>query len=134
MNASNFSIPLFLLALLLTACDSQVTAVEQSSITGSVYCDQNQDGNCDCEEGGLENISVQIFVDHCGGTALQTITTDEKGNFTFQDIDPSTYFIRADLNYVCGGRVPTTTTCQQVEAAAGKTVSLPPFGFSEYGQ
>jgi hypothetical protein len=70
----------------------------------------------------------------CADTALQTITTDKKGNFTFQDIVPGTFFVQADLNYVCGGRVSNTTNCQQAVVTAGKTVSLPPFGFSEFGQ
>lgn len=121
--------------VLLMACWSgQILAAEAGAITGNVYCDQNKDGSCDCEEGGLKDIHIQIFTEHCGGTPLQTVSTDEKGNFAFQTFDPGTYFVKVDLDYVCGGRVPTTASCRQIQLAAGETVNLPAFGYSEYGQ
>ncbi len=123
-----------LLSVLLAVISYQATAAETNSISGRVYCDLNQNGTCDCEEGGLEKIHIQIFADRCGGTPLQTITSDREGNFTFHDFIPATYFIRADLKYVCGGRLPTTGTCREVELAAGEAVSLEPFSFSDYGQ
>lgn len=125
---------MFLLALLLTAYNGPLTAAETGSITGNVYCDQDKNGTCDCEEDGLKDIHVQIFVDHCGGTALQTVSTDEKGNFAFESFVPNTYFVLVDLDYVCGGRVPTTVNCQQAKLVDGETVNLPAFGYSEYGQ
>jgi hypothetical protein len=123
-----------LLALLLTAGYVQLLAAESTLITGSVYCDHNQNGSFDNDEKGLENIHIQIFAGQCGGNALQMIHTDEEGNFTFQGFDAGTYFIRADVACVCGGRMPTTTSCQKLELSAGQTISLPPFGYSEYGQ
>lgn len=129
-----FITSMLLLAILLSACAGSQPTPEPSTITGSVFCDQNKDGECDCEESGLVDIEIQIFLDHCGGTPQQTLLTDPQGQFTFYDFPPGTYFVQADLDYVCGGRVPTTLTCQQVELAAGQTVTLPPFGYSEYGQ
>ena len=99
-----------------------------------MYCDHDKNGICDCEEKGLKNIHVQIFADHCGGTPLQTVATDEKGNFAFEKFVPGSYFIAVDLDYVCGGRVPTTSNCQQVNLMNGENINLPAFGYSEFGQ
>lgn len=125
--------PAFLFLCLAISIDP-LTAAEPSLITGSVYCDHNQNGKLDNDEKGLENIHVQIFSSYCGGTALQTVHTDRDGNFAFRNFAPDTYFISADLACVCGGRMPTTTACHEVDLLAGQTVNLLPFGYSEYGQ
>ena len=134
MKLTKFVIPLLLIALLHIVYSDQATAADPGLITGNVYCDQDKNGICDCEEGGLEDIHIQIFEQHCGGTALQTVITDENGNFAFRAFEPGTYFVMVDLEYVCGGRVPTTAYCQQVKLSAGESVNLPAFGYSEYGQ
>jgi hypothetical protein len=128
------SIYVVLSIFLLVVAMGHTRAMESSSITGAVYCDHNHNGQLDNEEKGLENIHVQIFIDECSGTALQTVHTNKDGNFTFHGFDPNTYFIRSDVPCVCGGRMPTTNTCQKVELKEGETVILPPFGYSEYGQ
>lgn len=134
MKLSKLTFPHLLLALLLSAFGAGLAAADKGSITGNVYCDKDKNGVCDCEEGGLKDIHVQIFTEHCGGTALQTVSTDEKGNFAFQNFDSGTYFVLVDLDYVCGGRVPTTRNCQQVKLVDGETIELPAFGYSEFGQ
>jgi hypothetical protein len=134
MKLSIFAIPLFTLGMLLLAYSDQVVAAEPGSIAGNVYCDRDKNGTCDCEEGGIKDVHIQIFTEHCGGTALQAISTDEKGNFSFESFDPGTYYVLVDLEYVCGGRVPTTINCKQVKLAEGETVNIPAFGYSEYGQ
>jgi hypothetical protein len=134
MKLSGFATSLFPLVLLLSVYHSQLPAAEPGIITGNVYCDRDKNGVCDCEEGGLKDIAIKIYTEQCGGTPLQTVSTDEKGNFTFESFDPGTYFVMVDLDYVCGGRVPTTTHCQKVQLADGETVNLPAFGYSEFGQ
>ena len=134
MKLPKFKTSLFLLALLPTALSGQLMAAETGSITGNVYCDHDKNGICDCEETGLKDIPIQIFVERCGGTPLQTVATDEKGNFAFGNFHPGNYFVLVDLDYVCGGRVPTTSNCQQIKLTGGETVNLPAFGFSEFGQ
>jgi hypothetical protein len=124
----------FLPVLLLVAGHGRVIAEESTLITGSVYCDHNQNGRFDNEEKGLENIHIQIFAGQCGGNVLQMVHTDKEGNFNFQGFEAGTYFIRADVACVCGGRMPTTSSCQKVELSAGGTINLAPFGYSEYGQ
>jgi len=134
MKLSKFIIPVLVLGALLIAYSGPLRAAETGSISGNVYCDQDKNGICDCEETGLKNIHVQIFAEHCGGTALQTVATDDKGNFAFESFSPGTYFVSVDLDYVCGGRVPTTKHCQQVKLVNGENINLPAFGYSEYGQ
>jgi hypothetical protein len=124
---------LILIPFLVFAVD-QATQIEPGAINGRVYCDHNKNGVCDCDDDGLKDIHIQIFTEYCGGTALQTIHTDKQGNFSFHVPLPGAYFVMADLDYVCGGRVPTTKTCHEVEMAAGETVTVPPFGYSEHGQ
>lgn len=134
MKLPNFKTFLFLLALLPTVLSGQSVAAEAGSITGKVYCDHDKNGICDCEESGLKDIPIQIFTEHCGGIPLQTVATDDKGNFAFGKVHSGTYFVLVDLDYVCGGRVPTTRNCQQVKLVDGETVNLPAFGYSELGQ
>jgi len=134
MKHSKLITTLLLVALVPFAFSDLVFASEQSSITGKVYCDKDKNGTCDCEEDGLAGLRIKIFAEHCGGTILQAVTTDKQGNFTFQGVEPGTYFIMVDLDYVCGGRVPTTTNCRQIALTPGKSLNLPAFGFSEYGQ
>jgi len=129
-----FAKPLLLAALLFPMTGVQADAAETGSINGNVYCDADRNGACECEEHGLKGVPIQIFIERCGGTAIQTVATDEQGNFSFRNFDPGTYYIRVHLDYVCGGRVPTTASCRQVELAAGEAVNLPAFGYSEFGQ
>lgn len=134
MKCSKLVLPLLILALMPSAFNNLAIASEQGSITGKVYCDKDKNGACDCEEDGLADLHIKIFAEHCGGTALRVVSTDKQGNFTFKGVEPGEYFIMVDLDYVCGGRVPTTTNCRQIKLAAGETLNLPAFGYSEYGQ
>jgi hypothetical protein len=123
-----------LLAPALVFAGNQGRNAEAGHINGSVYCDQDEDGKCKCDEEGLDDMHVQLFAQQCGGTPLQTIHTDKEGNFSFYVPKPGQYYVMVDLDYVCGGRVPTTDTCQQVDLEAGETITLEPFGYSDYGK
>ena len=134
MKPSKLAAILILSTLILSIPGASLFAAERGSITGNVYCDSDKNGICDCDEGGLKNVTVEIFTEHCGGTPLQAVNTDEKGNFAFENFEPGTYFVMVDIEYVCGGRVPTTVCCREVQLKEGETVNLPAFGYSEYGQ
>jgi hypothetical protein len=125
---------LLLATLLFSAVGGYANATEPGSINGNVYCDEDKSGSCDCEEHGLKGIPVQIFTQHCGGVAIQSVATDEQGNFSFNHYEPGIYYIRVHLDYVCGGRKPTTSSCQKINLSAGEILNLPPFGYSKYGQ
>ena len=131
---SKFIILACLLAPVASFAGGQLDHSQAGTINGSVYCDEDEDGQCGCEEHGLRDIHIQLFTGHCGGAALQTIHTDKQGNFSFHVPGPGHYFVKVDLDYVCGGRVPTTGTCQEVNLGAGETVELTPFGYSNYGK
>jgi len=134
MRISKYPALLLLLPLLLTNYGNELLAAETGSITGNVFCDTDKNGTCDCEETGLKDIHVKIFTGQCGGTALQTVSTNAKGNFRFESFRLGTYFVLVDLDYVCGGRVPTITNCQQVTLFDGEEINLPAFGYSEFGE
>ena len=134
MKLTNIIVFVTFLVLVSTFGSAPLTASEPSFINGRVYCDHNKNGDCDQEDQGLANIHVQIFLDKCGGTALQTIHTDQDGHFSFHNFNANTYYVRADIPCVCGGRSPTTTTCQKVVLKDGETVHLKPFGYTEFGQ
>ena len=134
MKPLNFSLQLLVASLMLVAYCNPAIAQDHGSITGNVYCDKDKNGICDCEEGGLKDIHILIHKKSCGGAVLQTIHTDVQGNFTFRGFEPGKYFIKVDLDYVCGGRVPTTATCQEVDLAAGETIALTAFGYTAYGE
>ena len=124
---------LFLMPLL-TFADDHAGQPQMDGINGAVFCDHNKDGVCDCEEDGLKGIHIQLFTGQCGGMPLQTIHTDGNGEFSFHVHQSGKYFVMVDLAYVCGGRVPTTTTCREVDYKAGELVTLEPFGYSTLGQ
>lgn len=134
MKPSKLKTIFLLSTLLLCMPGAALDAAERGSISGNVYCDRDKNGVCDCEEGGLKGITVEIFTEHCGGTPLQAVSTDEKGNFVFERFAPGTYYVMVDIEYVCGGRVPTTVCCREVQLEAGETVNLPAFGYTEFGQ
>jgi len=119
---------------MMAVADDPVAATQIDGINGRVYCDLNRDGVCDCEENGLKGIHIQLFTERCGGTPMQTIHTDDNGKFSFHVHETGKYFVMVDLDYVCGGRVPTTKTCQEVDYSVGKVVILEPFGYSVLGQ
>ena len=124
----------FLLAPAMAFAADQPYFDESGTINGNVYCDQDEDGKCNCDEQGIEDMHIQIFAAQCGGTPLQTIHTDKQGNFSFHVPRPGHYYVMVDLDYVCGGRIPTTETCQQVDLKAGEVITLEPFGYTIYGK
>lgn len=134
MKISKLLILVYLLAPALVFAGESSSHGDAGHINGNVYCDQNEDGKCDCLKEGLHDMHIQLFTQQCGGTPLQTIHTDKEGHFSFYVPKPGHYYVMVDLDYVCGGRVPTTETCQEVKLEAGETITLEPFGYSNYGQ
>jgi len=135
MKLSKLIILICLLAPPLVFAADPVSQNDAGTINGNVYCDHDEDGKCNCDdEKGLGDMHIQLFATQCGGTPLQTIHTDKEGNFSFHVPQPGHYYVQVDLEYVCGGRLPTTETCRQVDLKAGETITLEPFGYSNYGK
>ena len=117
----------------LAAC-SQTGRTEPGTIKGDVFLDCNQDGECDCDDIGFADVSIQIFIEQCAGIPLQTIDTDDDGTFQFTGLEPGDYCVMSNLKPNCGGHFPTTTITQQVTLEAGQVLQLKSFGYSEAGQ
>jgi hypothetical protein len=122
-----------LIIAVFSACSSN-GGDDPGTIIGDVFIDCDQDGECDCEETGFADVSIQIFMDECGGVPLQTIDTDENGDFEFTGLEPGPYCVMSNLKPNCGGHFPTTTITQEVVLEPGQTLELESFGYTEMGQ
>ncbi|MEG5062329.1 SdrD B-like domain-containing protein [Microcoleus sp. B3-A4] len=72
------------------------TPVQQSTISGLKFNDSNGNGTRDAEETGLSG--RQIFLDVNGNNSLDsgetTVTTNNSGNYSFNNLNPGTYNVR----------------------------------------
>lgn len=122
---------LFIAALAACAPDSEP---ETGTITGNVFIDCDQDGECDCDDIGFADVSIQIFREQCAGVPLQTIDTADDGTFQFTGLEPGEYCVMSNLKPNCGGYFPTTTITQEVVLEPGQELQLESFGYTEMGQ
>ena len=58
----------------------------------TVWWDTNQNGVRDPSELGIPGATVQLK--NSGGTVIQTTTTDENGNYLFNNVTPGAYYCR----------------------------------------
>lgn len=70
---------------------------EKYSISGIVWEDKNEDGKRDSSEKLLSNINVKLFDINTNimndGNAVQTVMTNEKGEYTFSEIPIGKYIV-----------------------------------------
>ena len=66
--------------------------VPNNTITGTVYRDDNRDKMINGDEPGLERVSVQLLDED--GKVLQTLDTDEDGNYAFQHLPDGKYTVK----------------------------------------
>lgn len=78
--------------------------VEQRSISGNVWLDNNKNGIKDNDEKKISNIKVSLFDNatkqvskDSNGNNLET-TTDENGNYTFNNVNTGDYIVVAEFN------------------------------------
>ncbi len=67
-----------------------------SQVVGSVFNDQDGDGLQGSNEGGIGGVTVTL--NNPDGTVVATTTTDENGNYTFDNIMEGEYFIEVDVS------------------------------------
>lgn len=66
--------------------------VAQSSISGTVFLDQNHNGLQNGADAGIAGITVQLL--NNSGTVVASTTTDANGNYSFSGLNPGTYSVR----------------------------------------
>ncbi|MCH9639615.1 MAG: carboxypeptidase regulatory-like domain-containing protein, partial [Betaproteobacteria bacterium] len=64
---------------------------EPASISGFVYCDDNDDGVKDAGEAGLNGVTVQLL--NAAGVVISTTTTGADGSYSFTGLDAGTYSV-----------------------------------------
>jgi len=122
---------LIFLALGLEAC----TPVEQpntASITGRVYLDADNSGECENGESGIAGMSIRLYSGVCGENLLQTHYTNDSGEFVFSELAPGEYCVFPDFEYrSCGfaGNYPTKGISRRVTLESGMKADLVWFGF-----
>ena len=63
-----------------------------SSISGTVYVDEDNDGNQDDDEDGIEGVTLTLTgTDTAGNAISRTTVTDADGNYTFDNLPAGTY-------------------------------------------
>lgn len=65
------------------------------SISGFVFNDLDTDGIQDAGEVGIGNVTVLLYADG-GNVPLQTVVTDDNGNYTFSNVEAGSYFLDFD--------------------------------------
>ena len=103
------------------------TPVQQGSISGLKFNDGNGNGTQDAEETGLSG--WQIFLDANGNNSLDsgetTVTTDNSGNYSFNNLNPGTYNVREVQQT---GWTQTTINPEPVNLDSGESSSEINFG------
>jgi len=103
------------------------TPVQQSSISGLKFNDDNGNGAQDAGETGLSGLLV--FLDANGNNSLDsgeiTVTTDNSGNYSFNNLNAGTYNVREVQRT---GWTQTTTNPAPINLGSGESRSGINFG------
>lgn len=122
---------LFILPLFLAAC-TPVEEPKTASISGGIFFDCDKDGECAEDETGLAGMCVRLYYGGCGENMLQMHTTNETGEFLFEELAAGEYCVIADFDLLTcgyGGNHPTTSISRHVTLEAGMKAELEWFGF-----
>lgn len=110
-----------------------------SSLSGTVYRDDNDNGLRDSNEPGLPNVTVTLTgTSSSGASVTQMVTTDEKGNYSFVGLPAGTYQVvetqpvgMLDGKETAGTKGGNVENGQFCEAAACNTISNISLGQAE---
>lgn len=110
-----------------------------SSLSGTVYRDDNDNGLRDSNEPGLPNVTVTLTGTSTSGASVnQTVTTDDKGNYIFVGLPAGTYQVvetqpagMLDGRETAGTKGGNVKNDQFCDTAACNTISNIPLGQAE---
>jgi hypothetical protein len=135
-NIRTVSLVILLLMVSLQACygtgaERQV-GEEGGVIKGGVYCDANENCECDDREKGLSEIAINLYMDRCETEYLyKTTQTDFDGEFSFYDLPAGKYCVMPDFTTVCGGFQPTTSIRRDIQLEPGEDEIVEWFGYTQ---
>jgi len=121
----------FILILGLVAC-TPVEEPDTASISGRVFLDSDNSGECENSESGIAGMTVRLYAGVCGENLLETHYTNDSGEFIFSDLAPGEYCVFPDFEYrSCGfaGNYPTKGISRRVTLESGMKADLVWFGF-----
>ena len=72
--------------------DNDFAEVANSSIAGTVFLDQNNNGVRNGADSVIANVTVELL--DAGGDVIATTVTDASGNYSFTNLAPGTYSVR----------------------------------------
>ena len=120
-----------ILTFVLAACNS-ATESNTASISGGVFFDCDQNGECAEDETGLADMCVRLYAGTCGDDMIQTHKTDAEGKFQFTGLAAGEYCVLTDFELrTCGyaGNHPTTSISRHVTLEDGMHAEVEWFGF-----
>ena len=129
----DWNLTLIVLSLVLVACNPE-TESHTASISGGVFFDCDQNGECAEDETGLADMCVRLYAGACGDDMLQTHKTDDEGKFLFTGLAAGEYCVLTDFELrTCGyaGNHPTTSISRHVTLEEGMHVEVEWFGFGD---
>ncbi len=110
-----------------------------SSLSGTVFLDQNNNGTQNGADAGISGVSIELL--NSSGTVIATTTTDASGNYSFTGLAPGSYSVREPVQpagtssgitsagtVANGGTPGTVTAVTTLPSTIGTTtkIVLPP--------
>lgn len=110
--------------------DQDFGYIVRSSLSGSVWLDEDQDGILDTEETSLTGVQVELL---SGGVVIATTVTDANGDYSFPDILAGSYTVNVVDSTVPAGLRNTFgangTDPRAVSVPSGEDVTDVVFGY-----
>lgn len=100
-----------------------VTVVQPRTICGSTFFDVDADGNYDCGDFDISNVTVKLY--NSSNVLIGTDVTDCGGDYSFSSIGPGTYRVVATAY----AGLKASTVSERTVTVTNSNVSVPRIGF-----
>ena len=104
-----------------SSIDNNFAEIVPSSITGTVFLDQNNNGIQNGPDNGLSGVMIQLL--NSVGAVVATTTTDASGNYSFTNLQPGVYSV-SEPNQPTGSSNGITTAGSVVGGTAGTATGV----------